>query len=751
MTSSLPDTWTQTLRSCDLFSEMSSEIIEYLGTAMAEVAFADGVYLVRQGEAANSLFVIIDGSVRVFIEGVEDVELHELGAGTLIGEVALVLGGERSASVIAHTQTRALELQRKDFEDLLAQYPEALKPFSAALQERMRRGRIAFYLRSLIGDLEPSAMREIEEQLTWVRLDSGETLFRQGEPPNGAYIIAVGRVRVVVTDRGRERAIDDIGPGQWIGEMALLTQQPRSATVYAIRDTELVCLSQKAFDALMDKHPRAMRQTSSLLVRRLQRATSNRQTRKAEPRTFAVIPAGDPESARAFCADLFTALRRHGSVRLIEADSVDAALGKSGIARAPLDGPAHLRVGPWLTDQENSYRFVVLLADPTDSNWSARAVRNADRILLVADGKGERAPTQVEMRMRRQFSMERMPKTSLVLLQRQGLTAFPGTARWLRARSGGCVPVDQVYHVRRGLQADVDRLARIITGRAVTLVLGGGGSRGYAHVGVIKVLEELGVPIDAVAGTSIGAAVAAAHALGFRASELLPILRPIFDHLLDPTLPLVSLASGRHADRGTRQVGGNLDIEDLAIPYFAMAANLTRGEEVVLRSGSLAYSTRASGSLPGVFPPVPWKEGELLVDGGLTNNVPIDTMDRLFPGTILAVDVMPEIDLVTGSDMPMHLSGWQAAWNLVNPRTRARGMPNILSILIRSATLASHSMLRAERAADLAELYLRPQVEQWNLLDFKAAESIAEQGYRSTLDTLRTWWEKREQALLGRA
>ncbi|MCA9708773.1 MAG: patatin-like phospholipase family protein, partial [Myxococcales bacterium] len=354
-----------------------------------------------------------------------------------------------------------------------------------------------------------------------------------------------------------------------------------------------------------------------------------------------------------------------------------------------------------------------------------------------------------ERRLHAQLSGARPPRHGLLLLQRPGSTSFPGAARWL---GRGVFPaMGQHFHVRRGSSPDVERMVRILTERAITLVLGGGGSRGYAHVGVLRALEQLRIPIDAVAGASFGAVVAGSHAMGLGSSEILRVLRPIFDSLVDPTLPLVSLASGRNAVEGTQRVVGTLDIEDLAIPYFCTSTNLSRSREVVHRDGSLAFAVRASGSLPGIFPPVPWHDGDLLVDGGVSNNVPVDVMDDLFPGAAIAVDVMPDVDLQAGGDeLPNHLSGWQVAWRRVNPFKTKLRMPSILSIIIRAATAGSHSMRQVAENSQRASLFLKPRVVQWNMLDFKAASSIAEQGYSWSLGRLEAWWEESRERLMGR-
>jgi predicted acylesterase/phospholipase RssA/CRP-like cAMP-binding protein len=750
MTSS-HETWAGLLRTTDLFADLDDAALAHLSSAFVDQRVSAGGYVVRQGEEADSLFVVVEGEVEVLLEGGENLTIRRLGPGSVLGEIALALGGKRSASVRAVLATRVLCLSREDFQRLLAAHSEMMAPLSRALQDRMRRGKVAGHLHSLFGQLDPEAIREIESRVTWVRLASGKDLFRQGDAADGAYIIVVGRLRVAVVDAsGTETVIDDSGPGEWVGEMALLTGKERSATVYAVRDTELLFLSQSVFDDLVTRHPKAMLETARVLVNRLQRrmrsggfAPSTRPGAKAK--TLTVVPASTNVAVREFTRELVATLGGYGSVLHLTAERLDERLGKKGIARTSNEDAAQLRVGPWLMEQEQLHDFVVFEADPEWSGWTDRSVRHADHVLVVADARSGPSPGNVEKELTARFDGARAPKQSLVLLQHRDGSAFPGTARWLDQRR-----VDSHYHVRAGSSADISRLVRILSGHAISLVLGGGGSRGYAHFGVLRVLEELGIPVDAVGGASVGAIIAGGIALGTSSTEMIRDYPGILVRaFLDPAVPVVSLLSGKRVVEAIAKVAGSLDLEDVAIPYFCVSTNLTRGGEVVHRRGSAADAVRASTAIPGVLPPVPWK-GDFLVDGGLSNNVPVDTMASLFGGAIIAVDVMPEVDLRANAEVSEPKVGWRAAGRRLNPLARSDGMPDILSILIRSATTASYSVQRAEESKKLAALYLRPTVSRWNVVDFKAAPGLADEGYRGTVEVIREWWRREGDALMGR-
>jgi predicted acylesterase/phospholipase RssA len=185
------------------------------------------------------------------------------------------------------------------------------------------------------------------------------------------------------------------------------------------------------------------------------------------------------------------------------------------------------------------------------------------------------------------------------------------------------------------------RLARLLTGRGIGLTLSGGGARGLAHIGVVKALRQANIAIDAVGGTSLGAILGAGVAMEWTHDELVDRFRRAFvdtNPLNDYTLPLMSLVSGRKVTRLLRGEFGELQIEDLPLPFYCVSSNLTTGRLAVHRTGSLWRWLRASVAIPGVLPPI-FHQGDVHVDGGAMNNLPVDVMREVGRGPIIGVDV----------------------------------------------------------------------------------------------------------------
>jgi NTE family protein len=281
-------------------------------------------------------------------------------------------------------------------------------------------------------------------------------------------------------------------------------------------------------------------------------------------------------------------------------------------------------------------------------------------------------------------------------------------------------------------------LARMITGRAIGVVLSGGGARGLAHIGVIHALRESGLELDLFGGASMGSIIGAGAAIEWSDEELHGHMREAFfddNPISDYTVPMISLVRGRKTSAFLRSHFGNRQIEDMPCPYFCVSANLTTGQLKIHRTGPLWLATRASVSIPGVLPPV-IDGSDILVDGGTLNNLPIDVMSDMRRGPIVAVDV--------SSDW-----AFKATIDDIDQRplrqllTHARkGTPNIINILMAAGAMSSHAQVRALR--NHVDLLIEPPLAEINMLDWKAFHKTVDAGYRHTIEIL----EKRKGVLL---
>jgi len=566
----------------------------------------------------------------------------------------------------------------------------------------------------LFQGLDEPTIDEVARHLEWFLIPGGQALCRQGDPSDGLYLVVSGRLSIVrELPAGEQVVLSHVGRGDTLGEVAALTGNTRSATVRALRDSVLARLTHTGLDRLLERHPK--------LILALTRRLATWIGPEAPPErgrgcvAVAVTSTREEVPLPEVAARLAAALSRIGPTLHLSSQRIDPALASN-----------ENRLGSWIDEQEARHSFLLYEADPGLTSWTRRCLRQADRVLVVAIAEGEPALGELANVLLR---CEGRPREELVLLHLRRKERPRGTARWLGLHS-----FLRHHHIRMEVGGDFDRLARFVNGTPVGLVLGGGGARGFAHIGVFRALEEAGIPIDRVGGTSMGAVMAGLHARGFAWKDMVRLNRwgwvRYKPHKLY-TLPIISLLSSRKAERMLDMMFGDDQIEDLWLPFFCVSTNLTRAEVVVHRFGEMERQVGASMRLPGVVPPMV-ENGNLLVDGGVLNNLPIDVMRRQGRGPIIAVDVSAAIDVRADPSYQVAPSPWQllvGQW-----RKTAKPFPNILQLLHRSAVLASD--IYARQAKHEVELYIDLPMDQFDLFNVEPLNEIVEVGYQFTKDLL---------------
>jgi NTE family protein len=542
-----------------------------------------------------------------------------------------------------------------------------------------------------------------------VVLDEGDVLFRAGDQGDAVYVVQSGRLQILAP--GERRILGVCGPGQPVGEIAMFTGQPRSATVRALRRTRLLRIPAARFERLLAEQPQLLHPLCQHFAQRL---LSGAEGGHAPPPSVIVldketsIPAAD---LRAFAERLAKDL----AAELVGAGELDEALRSAG---------AEPRVGLWLAGRESAGRILLIALDGTERPWTAECRRIADRLLLLAQPPttgGTLAATGPSA------------AAELVFLHPEG-AALP-------SHTGARLQGAEAHHHLRG-PGDGARLARHLSGRTVGVVLSGGGACAFAHIGALRAFAEAKIPIDRVGGASFGGIMAAQVAAGWDAPRMLEVNREVWNRVRidrDFHLPRSSLlASGRQL-RALDAMFGDTQIEDLWIPFFCVTANLSRGTLVVHRKGPVARWVHAGASPPALQPPVPDAEGDLHIDGGVLENLPVGPMREAGAGPILAVNVSPFREMRAGSTALVKRS-W---WNFWRPRPKPQ-LPGLVSILYRTAKLTS---LNADAAnARLADLVIEPTVEPWGLTDYRAIDALERAGYEAAARALERdpgRWEKR--------
>jgi NTE family protein len=550
-------------------------------------------------------------------------------------------------------------------------------------------------------DLDKLSLSAFGAELKRIFLPGGQILFRENEVADSLYIVISGCLGVVVRGSdGYDVLVARIVAGETVGEMGLLDGGVRSATVEALRDTELLKVDKASYEDLLLRDPRSIRALISLLVRRLRNTTHPHNGTTLPVRTVAVLPLALDVDHRRVANDLHKKLSSNGQ-RAILLDCMSAE-----------------RSTGWFHAAEAGNDITLYCAEPANRQWTNLCLRQADRVLFIASATSDFA---MPPWLTGQVQTLRRP-ADLVLLHDNWRSGLRPPVHWRTH-----LPVDLICHVRTGNVNDIARLARLLRGTANTLVLSAGGARGFAHVGVIRALREAHMPIDLIGGCSMGSIVGAAVALEWDDSEIKERLRHSFvntNPVNDYTLPFLSLIKGRKVARLLEQNFGGLRIEELWRPFFCVSTNLTTGTLAVHREGPLVDALRASISIPGLLPPVMIGR-DAHVDGGVMNWLPVDVPGAR-RGTIIAVDVASDPALVSFEECNRFQT-----WRFLH---RRRKFPPIVAVLLRAATVSGDSLTKMTHAQ--ADILFKPPLENVDLLDWQACDRAIETGYRHAVEKL---------------
>jgi NTE family protein len=526
----------------------------------------------------------------------------------------------------------------------------------------------------------------------------GEVLHSVGEHAHALFRLVSGRLALTEpTSGGGSRLLGVRRPGEVVGAGALLAGIPHKSTATALRDSELLRVPRATVeDAVADDSLYA-----ELAREALAWAAEPRLTPAHKAAILGFVAVCDSVPMRAFVEDFAAEMRRLGlRVAVLGGDSL-------GVSAATL------------SQLEDDNDFLLMAAEKAEVEYTHFSGRQIDRLILV--GRAASALPQGPFQFAA-VAILRHRLLDIVLIQPADCRLPHGSARWMAA-----APAARLFHVREGSIADIARLARGFGGRSVGLALSGGGARAYAHVGVIRALTELGVPIDFLSGTSMGAVIGAGFAMGWSLDELDRRIRAAFvksSPLADIAFPLVAMSRGGRVDTRLKEHFGDTDIADLWRPFTCVSTDLTTGEMRVHRSGLVHRALRASISLPGVLPPVV-EAGHVLVDGTLVRVLPVDLVQELHDGPTIGVDVAEAAGL-TPYDLKLHPSGLR--WLLSGAWRRG---PPIVSVLIRSAIMPTARAMAATR--DRADLLIEPDLDGIELRDWKAYDRAVAAGHRAAM------------------
>ncbi|XP_064555367.1 neuropathy target esterase sws isoform X2 [Drosophila montana] len=673
-----------------------------------------------------------------------DMLIHFVHPGEIVGGLAMLTGEASAYTIRARSNSRVAYIRRAAIYQIMRQRPRIVLDLGNGVVRR----------------LSP-LVRQCDYALDWIFLESGRAVYRQDESSDSTYIVLSGRMRSVITHPGgKKEIIGEYGKGDLVGIVEMITETSRTTTVMAVRDSELAKLPEGLFNAIKLRYPIVVTRLISFLSHRFLGSMQTRGSNaaggpvEANPvthkySTVALVPITDDVPLTPFTYELYHSLCAIGPVLRLTSEVVRKQLGINIFEAAN-----EYRLTSWLAQQEDRNIITLYQCDSSLSPWTQRCMRQADVVLIV--GLGERS--HLVGKFEREIDKLAMrTQKELVLLYPETTNAKPAnTLSWLNARPW----VTKHHHVlcvkriftrksqyrindlysrvllsEPNMHSDFSRLARWLTGNSIGLVLGGGGARGAAHIGMLKAIQEAGIPIDMVGGVSIGALMGALWCsernittVTQKAREWSKKMTKWFLQLLDLTYPITSMFSGREFNKTIHDTFGDVSIEDLWIPYFTLTTDITASCHRIHTNGSLWRYVRSSMSLSGYMPPLcDPQDGHLLLDGGYVNNLPADVMHNLGAAHIIAIDVgsQDDTDLTNYGD---DLSGWWLLYKKWNPFTSPVKVPDLPDIQSRLAYVSCVRQLEEVKNSDYCE-YIRPPIDKYKTLAFGSFDEIRDVGY----------------------
>ncbi|PWN23509.1 hypothetical protein BCV69DRAFT_279438 [Microstroma glucosiphilum] len=710
--------------------------------------------------------------------------IYSVGRGGVAGYLSSLLATASYVDIRAKTDVYVGYLPAKALERIMEQKPIVLLTLS----------------KRLLSLLSPLIIH-IDSALDWQQVSAGQVIFREGDPSDSFYIVINGRLRAISDRDGSVDVLSEYGQGDSVGELDVITSSPRRKTLHAIRDSELARMPMTLFNAVAVRHPQITIQISRIIARRVTQEMKDRQAtahvlrhqvpglpdlgrNNANLRTVAIVPVTREVPITEFANKVQSAFEDTigGPTSFLNQSSVMSVLGRHAFNRM-----GKLKLASWLSEQEQKHRLVLYVVDTAVSSpWAQTSIRQADTVLLVGFGD-DPAVGEYERLL---VSVKTTARKELVLLHPERSVPPGSTRAWLEPRPW----INAHHHVEMpgitrsraapmttdptavkalrnlkerlesGLQryrvkgsaanvggrahhySDFARLARRLCGKSIGLVLGGGGARGCAHVGVVQALEERGIPIDMIGGTSIGSLIGGLYAKEGevvssygRVKKFSGRMASLWRMATDVTYPLVSWTTGHEFNRGIFKALSNTHIEDMWLPFFCNTTNITWSRMEVHTSGYAWRYIRASMTLAGLIPPLV-DDGQMLVDGGYVDNLPVSVMVAMGAQSIFAVDV-GSIDDTSPRSYGDTLSGWWVLINKWNPWSDARNIPSIPDIQGRLTYVSSVKTLEEAKRIPGCR-YMRMPVEGFGTLEFGKFEEISRIGYAAASKMLADWAEE---------
>lgn len=575
----------------------------------------------------------------------------------------------------------------------------------------------------LFSDLSEDELKELLNIVELIELHPSQILFQQNDEPDSMFLLLKGDLVASTTmHNGEIKILGYVRPGELVGEMGLISSQPRTLTISSLNEAQLIKLTRTVFEQYFQNRPQSLLHILSIVINRAQHTIRSITTIK-RCTVIAIVPANNNLIVDVLFAELSELLKNNVKVSLL--------------TDKDLHTHSTIDTAKRLFDKLSRSNDFILFKVNLDNEIAKQLIyEKAQRVLIVAEYTEQPMLHDFVKRLINHKAYAYIKK-ELALLYDQSVTMPRHTKLWLDKGH-----FNQHYHVRMNSE-DYKYLLRFLVGVPIGLVLSGGGTKGWVHVGALKALYEAQIPVDAVGGTSIGAIVGASYLLHQDYLGLIDDMHEFANfaqsmvNLKDFTYPIISLLDGKKKFIGLYKLFNGIQIEDLWRPFFSISANLSDNVESVNRQESLWLWTSASSSLPGLVPPIT-HDGKIYLDGGVVNSLPVDVMRNVLgdKGKIIAIDLSLSLKSNAGYSFPPVITFKKALlYKLKFKNYQNFKFPHFAATLLESLMMGSQT--KTERNLMLADVIVRPDLSKYRMIsNLPLADELMEIGYRAMSEQL---------------
>lgn len=571
----------------------------------------------------------------------------------------------------------------------------------------------------LFSDFDNAELVQILDKMKRQDLSENDYLFHENEPGNELCIVIKGKLLVFTKSKSGEHIIGHVRPGESVGELSLLSNEPRSASVRAVCQTTIMSLTREDFQSVCFKNPKILWKLSSVIASRSQSNISMiRGDKKNKSQVIGIVFVGNID-----LTDTVLELSRNNSARY-KINFVDYHAVKK-TKKILLQAAEHGHTAIFCihsSEFEKEHDILNLL----------------DRIIFAIDVDNNNISDLKNEIQELSFTNRQYLEKELILLHNSYKTSYPGTQQYLELDN-----FTKNYHISMKAPDSVQRMLRLISGNGIGLVISGGGAKGWAALGAIDALNEHKINIDYVGGSSIGGCVAAIFSL-YEESQRSAALRK-FGNLAEAeltfsftkvTFPLLSLFNGKIENLIAKEFCGEVMIQDLSIPFFTISANLSTNSVYVWEKDYVRQAFRATAAVPVMMPPLVY-ENQVHVDGGIINNFPIEVMRSKLDhrGTIIGINIGASSIDPKKYNAPPEIGFWEALRIKLHMQdTTYMGLAEIMDRIIMTASIET-----TKKNEKLCDLLISPEIRAYGLFDFEKREDLYAEGYRAACEALKNW------------